>query len=499
MRSRTIREGSVGLLILLGLGVFVGLVLWIRGIRWGDRSYQFIVRFTDVAGMKTGASVRYRGVDVGKIKQVKATTNGVDVTMEIDSADLAIPRDSAIEANQSGLIGETSIDITPRTPLASGAQAISPFSNQCNSQVIICHQDRLTGEIGVSFIELLRNTERLTAIYTDPAFFDNVNSLAKNASLAANGVARLTAELSLLSRSVRAQVGTFSTATNSITAVATQTAIRIGNTADRFGELATSSNQLLTRNEANLNTTLTQFNRLATSANEVVSGNRENLSTLLAQFNQLATSANELVATNRGTLQNTLTGISQTSEQLGLLVTRLNATSEQVDVGKLVGNLTTLSANAAEASANLRDISAAFNSPANLLVLQQTLDSARATFENAQKITADLDELTGDPQFRQNVKDLVNGLSKLVSSTQQLEQQIQVAQELESVRAAINTAAAQSADTASTNPPQPVANEHQLSQEEQLFKLSPPAPKKQLADAAGEDITTPGLTPKPQN
>jgi hypothetical protein len=92
----------------------------------------------------------------------------------------------------------------------------------------------------------------------------------------------------------------------------------------------------------------------------------------------------------------------------------------------LLGNLETLSTNAATASANLRDISTALNSPTNVLVLQQTLDSARATFENAQKITADLDELTGDPAFRNNVKQLVNGLGNLVSSTEQLQQQVQV-------------------------------------------------------------------------
>jgi len=65
------------------------------------------------------------------------------------------------------------------------------------------------------------------------------------------------------------------------------------------------------------------------------------------------------------------------------------------------------------------------------LVLQQTLDSARVTFANAQKITSDLDELTGDPEFRQNVREIVDGLSGLVSSTQQLEQQVQVAENLD--------------------------------------------------------------------
>jgi len=64
-----------------------------------------------------------------------------------------------------------------------------------------------------------------------------------------------------------------------------------------------------------------------------------------------------------------------------------------------------VSANAAQASANLRDISNALTGPTNLLVLQQTLDSARVTFQNAQKITSDLDELTGDPAFRENIRD----------------------------------------------------------------------------------------------
>jgi len=104
----------------------------------------------------------------------------------------------------------------------------------------------------------------------------------------------------------------------------------------------------------------------------------------------------------------------------------------------LLENLETLSANAAEASTNLRDVTKTLNDPNNLLVLQQTLDSARVTFENTQKITSDLDELTGNPQFRQNLEQLVNGLSGLVSSTEQVEQQVKFAATLDSVKASID-------------------------------------------------------------
>jgi phospholipid/cholesterol/gamma-HCH transport system substrate-binding protein len=141
---------------------------------------------------------------------------------------LLIPRDAVIEANQSGLIGETSIDITPLTSLPTNALSINPLSSDCNSQLVICNKDRLRGQIGVSFDELLRYSIRLSNAYSDPAFFNNVNTLTKNASVAAAGVARLTGELSLLSRSVRREVGGFSTAANSVTTAANQTTNQLG-------------------------------------------------------------------------------------------------------------------------------------------------------------------------------------------------------------------------------------------------------------------------------
>src|SRR4028119_1074237 len=234
MRSRTIREGSVGLLILLGLGVFAGLVLWIRGLNLSNRTYKFVVNFPNVAGMQSGATVRYRGVSVGRITEVQAETNGVAATVEISSADLLIPRNAIIEANQSGLIGETSIDITPQTVLSKDALSINPLSSKCNANLVICNQARLKGAIGVSFDELLRNTIRFSAVYSDPTFFNNVNTLTKNASIASAGVSQLTAELSLLSRSVRQEVGGFSTAVQSVTTAANQSTAQLGFAANRI-------------------------------------------------------------------------------------------------------------------------------------------------------------------------------------------------------------------------------------------------------------------------
>jgi phospholipid/cholesterol/gamma-HCH transport system substrate-binding protein len=284
-----------------------------------------------------------------------------------------------------------------------------PLAPQCQSSLIVCDKDRLQGQIGISFDELIRSTTRVANLYSDPVFFANLNSVAQNTSVAAVGVSQLTRELTGLSRSVQQEIKNFSVAANSVTSAANQTSNQVGLAANQISKTA---NQY--------SVTATQVNRLVDNMNSLVVG-------------------------NRSTLVSTLNNFSQASEQLRLSASNLTGQVNQFGGGQLRRNLELVSANAAQASinaaqasANFRDLSTALNSPTNLVVLQQTLDSARMTFENAQKITSDLDDLTGDEAFRNNLRNLVNGLSNLVSSTEELQQQVQVAEVLEPGSTAAN-------------------------------------------------------------
>lgn len=158
MRSRTVREGSVGLLLLLGVGVFVGVLLWIRGFSFGKRNYKVVLEFANAAGIQKGAEVQYRGVKVGKISTVRPGPNGVEVDTEITPADLIIPHDVVVEANQSGLIGQTNINITPLKPLPTGIVVAKPLDKNCDPTIIVCDGSHLPGQVGVSIDELIRNT-----------------------------------------------------------------------------------------------------------------------------------------------------------------------------------------------------------------------------------------------------------------------------------------------------------------------------------------------------
>lgn len=367
MRSRTIREGSVGLLILLTLGIFGSLLLWLRGLSLGNRSYRAIVEFPNVVGMVEGSPVRYRGVIVGKVRKIRPGPQFAEVEIQITPATVQIPRDSTIQTNQAGLIGETAIDIVPRREVV-GAVATNPLAADCPGSGIICDGDRLSGEVGVTFDALISSTIRLSNQFSDPELIENLKALTLNSSRAAAGVTTLTGEVTELAKSVQLELRTLAGSAN-------RTTTSVGGAATQLGLTAAQVNSLL--------------------------------------------------ATNRYAISSTLSNLEQASNQVRLLTTRL---TPLVDDSAFVQNLNALSENAARASLTLRSLTDAIGTPENALALQQTLDSARATFQNAEKITADLDELTGDPAFRNTVRDLLRSLDNLLSSTQQLEQQVELEQ-----------------------------------------------------------------------
>jgi len=135
MRARTIREGSVGLLILLGIGILGTLVLWLRGVKLGDRTYEAVVDFSDTVGLQVGSPVNYRGVTIGKVKAVDATTNSVAVTIRIERSGLIIPKEVLVEANESGFIGEASIDMTPLTEIPT--EQLAPSNRFCFPSIML--------------------------------------------------------------------------------------------------------------------------------------------------------------------------------------------------------------------------------------------------------------------------------------------------------------------------------------------------------------------------
>ena len=149
-------QGGVGLFIFAGIGFALMLVSWARGGQLGRRGqgYQAILEFPVACGISVGTPVRIRGVPVGSVLGVQPSLEKVDVLVEIKDDTTVIPRNSKIEANQSGLIAEPLIDITPRTPVPE--YVANPLDEDCEEEgKVVCHQGRIRGERGVALDDLV--------------------------------------------------------------------------------------------------------------------------------------------------------------------------------------------------------------------------------------------------------------------------------------------------------------------------------------------------------
>ncbi|AFY69543.1 Mammalian cell entry related domain protein [Thalassoporum mexicanum PCC 7367] len=237
------------------------------------------------------------------------------------------------------------------------APDLDPLAQDCNSDLIICQGSVVFGTTGVDFTKLLRDSTEALERFGDEEFLGNLNS----------------------------------------------TLLSITAAADDIAALARSANNTI----VDFDVPITEFADSAAAITRAAD-----------QVSLAATSADSLILENKEQLAQTLDSISAASEEAQRLIA---SAQPLLDDGQLSANLKELSSNAAQTAANLRELSDQINDPNTIIALRETLDSARATFANTQKITADLDELTGDPRFRDNIRSLVDGLSGLLSSAEEIE------------------------------------------------------------------------------
>ncbi len=136
----------MGLFIALGGAVAVALIMWAKGSAMRKGSpYQATIEFPLACGITIGTPVRIRGVPVGNVLNVKPSLDRVDVLVEINDMATVIPRNSVIEANQSGLIAEPLVDITPQLPLPQ--YTAGPLDAACQSEaMVVCANGHIKGQ-----------------------------------------------------------------------------------------------------------------------------------------------------------------------------------------------------------------------------------------------------------------------------------------------------------------------------------------------------------------
>ncbi len=107
---------KVGLLALFAIVILIFTVMWVKG-RTLSTSERLTVDFRDINGMRTGSGVQMMGVRIGQVEELIPIMDGVNsrvsVKFVITEPNITIPKASTISIQQSGIIGEQFLEITP--------------------------------------------------------------------------------------------------------------------------------------------------------------------------------------------------------------------------------------------------------------------------------------------------------------------------------------------------------------------------------------------------
>ena len=107
---------KVGLLTLISLSLLIVVILRVKGRSFSSAD-RIEIQFKDVNGRRPGAGVQMMGLKVGQVEDITPVIDGednhVNVKFVITNPDITIPTASMFSIQQSGLIGELFLEITP--------------------------------------------------------------------------------------------------------------------------------------------------------------------------------------------------------------------------------------------------------------------------------------------------------------------------------------------------------------------------------------------------
>ncbi|GAB1366266.1 MAG TPA: MlaD family protein [Candidatus Cloacimonas sp.] len=109
LRSIQIKSGlwTVGIVIILIFGY-----LWLSGTLNLKNQREIQIAFADVMGLETGDKVMYRGMEVGRVKNIRALGDAIICTIRIASG-IKLVSGSRFSISDSSLMGGKSLQIIP--------------------------------------------------------------------------------------------------------------------------------------------------------------------------------------------------------------------------------------------------------------------------------------------------------------------------------------------------------------------------------------------------
>lgn len=181
--GKTKLEFKVGVFVFFGLIVLIVFVLSIGDFKDWSSGYHLKFTFNFINGVKIGAPVRYAGVEVGEVKEIKFVSySGQKTKVELlcwIPKKINIPADSTIWINTLGLLGEKYVEIMPGQDFQ---KYLSVNESLAGNDPIAMHElidlgKKITDDFGAIVSKMKNGSGTIGRLIADDTIYNEVEAL----------------------------------------------------------------------------------------------------------------------------------------------------------------------------------------------------------------------------------------------------------------------------------------------------------------------------------
>ncbi len=112
MKDQRKTEIKVGIMVILGLVIFLWILGWAKNFNLRDTDRTLLVKFSNVAGLEVGDYVTVNGVRKGNVEDFSVENNSVMVRLSLDR-DVILKKDAVFAISMLDLMGGKRVEIVP--------------------------------------------------------------------------------------------------------------------------------------------------------------------------------------------------------------------------------------------------------------------------------------------------------------------------------------------------------------------------------------------------
>ena len=143
---RSLRDSIVGFSLLGGILTFTFFSLWIRGLKISSQNWHLFAEFNNASGLSKKSPVTYRGILVGSIEDIIFTNEAIKAKIVLDNPNIILTKPAFARVVTNSFLGgdvQVALETSDKTIPKNTAK---PTSEKCDSKLIICQNDTITGK-----------------------------------------------------------------------------------------------------------------------------------------------------------------------------------------------------------------------------------------------------------------------------------------------------------------------------------------------------------------